>query len=255
LPIKLEEYLTTLPKSILSGQDVQLPDQTFREIFKFVELGSNDVFCHLGCGDGKGLVIAKEEFDAKQVIGVDNSKEKINAAKQLWLEKDQNNVNIIMEDILNTEFYNANVILFWFTDEDITQKMMKKFGELKEGVKIITLWGPLPGCLPEKVNFPFIINQNPFKKAKNLQEQLLAVFGTKCVDFVTAWEFAERYTKALSAPDSENNRFVTIIQSLMIWINAKKLGVACGDDIPEPVKNYISILREYFNIEIEHLLK
>ena len=255
MPIKIEEYLTTLPESILSGQDVQLPDQTFREIFKFVNLGNDDTFCHLGCGDGKGLVIAKEEFGAKRVIGVDNSKEKINAVEKLWHEKDQTNVDIILDDVLNTEFYDATVILFWFTDEKIIQKMMKKFEELKDSVKIITLWGPLPGCLPEMVNFPFVINQKPFKKAKNLQEQLLAVFGTKCVDFVTAWEFAERYTKALSPPNSENNRFVTIIQSLIIWINARKLGVVCSNDIPEPVRNYISILREYFNIEIEHLLK
>ena len=79
--MKIEDYLNTLPESILSGQDVQLSVQTFREIFKFVNLGSNDVFYHLGCGDGSGLVVAKEEFCAKKVIGVDNSKEKINAAK------------------------------------------------------------------------------------------------------------------------------------------------------------------------------
>ena len=139
MPIKIEEYLTTLPESILSGQDVQLPDQTFREIFKFVNLGNDDTFCHLGCGDGKGLVIAKEEFGAKRVIGVDNSKEKINAVEKLWHEKDQTNVDIILDDVLNTEFYDATVILFWFTDEKIIQKMMKKFEELKDSVKIITL--------------------------------------------------------------------------------------------------------------------
>ena len=254
--MKIEDYLTTLPESILSGQDVQLPDQTFRNIFKFASLGSDDIFCHLGCGNGRGLLIAKEEFGAKNVIGIDNSKEKIDDAAKLWLEKDQNGVHLIVDDVLNTDsFYDANVILFWFVDEDIVQKMMKKFEKLNDDVRIITLWGPLPGCLPESVDFPFIINQKPFKKAKDLQEQLLAVLGTKCVDFVTAWEFAERYTNAISPPNSENNRFVTIVQSLMIWINAKKLGVTCGDGIPEPIKNYMSILREYFNIEIEHLLK
>ena len=253
--MKIEEYLTTLPESILSGQEVQLPDQTFREIFKFVNLGSDDVFCHLGCGDGRGLVIAKEEFGAKRVIGIDDSREKVDAAAKLWFEKDQTDVHIIADDVVNADFSDANVILFWFVDENIIQKMMKKFEKLKDDVKIITLWGPLPGYLPERVDFPFVINQKPFKKAKDLQEQLLAIFETKCVDFVTAWEFAERYTKAISPPNSENNRFVTIIQSLVIWINAKKLGVACGDDIPDPIKNYMSILREYFNIEIEHLLK
>ena len=60
--MKIEDYLNTLPESILSGQEVQLPEETFREIFKFVNLGSDDVFYHLGCGDGRGLAIAKEEI-------------------------------------------------------------------------------------------------------------------------------------------------------------------------------------------------
>ena len=79
--MKIEEYLKTLPESILSGQDVQLSEETFREIFKFINLGKNDVFYHLGCGDGVGLVIAKEEFGVKKVIGIDNSEVKRNTAK------------------------------------------------------------------------------------------------------------------------------------------------------------------------------
>ena len=85
--MKLEEYLNTLPKSILSGQDVQLSEQTFRDIFKFVGLGKNDVFYHLGCGNGVGLAIAKEEFNAKKVVGIDNSKKKLMLEKKCYLKK------------------------------------------------------------------------------------------------------------------------------------------------------------------------
>lgn len=56
-----------------------------------------------------------------------------------------------------------------------------------------------------------------------MQEQLLEIFGVKCVSFVTAWEFAERYTKAISTPEIGNDRFLTIIQTLVIWINARNL--------------------------------
>ena len=133
--------------------------------------------------------------------------------------------------------------------------MMEKFEKLGKDCRIITIWGPLPNCLPEKVDFPYIINQIPLKKAKDLQEQLLSIFGVKCIDFITAWENAERYTKAIGAKDAVDNRFVTIIQSLVIWINAKNLGVACGEEMPEPIRNYIGILRTFFNIEVEHLLE
>ena len=70
-----------------------------------------------------------------------------------------------------------------------------------------------------------------------------------------AWEFAERYSKAIGSKEAGNDRFLTILQSLVIWINAKNLGIACGDEIPQPIKNYMSILKTFFNIEVEHLLK
>ena len=56
--MKFEEYLDTLPKNVLSGEDVQLPEKTFRDIFKFVALGKDDIFYHLGCHDEKGIEIA-----------------------------------------------------------------------------------------------------------------------------------------------------------------------------------------------------
>ena len=253
--MKIEEYLNTLPESILSGQDVQLSEQTFRDIFKFVNLGKNDVFYHLGCGNGVGLVIAKEEFNAKKVIGIDNSKEKINHAKKMLHEKNKTDVSIIYNDIVDVNIDDADVILFWFTDENILEKMMPTFSALKHGTKIITIWGPLPECLPHMVDFPYIINQVPFKKANDLKDQLLAIFDVKCIDFVTAWEFAERYTNAIGKDNPENDRFLTILQSLVIWINARNLGVACGDEIPESITTYMSILKNYFGIEIEHLIK
>ncbi len=246
--MKIEEFLESLPQNIVTGDDVQLSDKSFREIFNFVDLGKNDVFYHLGCGDGKGVNIAIEEFNVKKGIGIDNNSQKINQAKNISGE-------FYCEDIKNSDFSDATVILFWFTDEEIIKNMIKKFETLKPGTKIITIWGPLPDCLPEKVNFPYIINTVPFKKASSLQEQLLAVFGVKCVDFVTAWEFAERYTKAIGDPKVKNDRFLTIIQMLVIWINAKNLGVACREKIPESIKTYINIMKIHFDIDFEHLLK
>ena len=252
--MKIEEYLASLPQSILTGQEVQLPDNAFREIFRFIRLHKNDVFYHLGCGNGKGLSIALEEFEVKKAVGIDIDDEKINLATKLLKEKNLSNYSLQCRDIRQADFSDATVILFWFVDQQIIEDMMSKFSLLKNGCKIITIWGPLPECLPDKVDFPYILNTVPFKKTNDLKDQLLAVFDTDCVDFVTAWEFAERYTKAIGSPEAGNDRFLTIIQSLVIWINAKNLGVACGNDIPQPIKTYISILSTFFNIDVAHLL-
>ncbi|BDQ31611.1 MAG: SAM-dependent methyltransferase [Nitrosopumilus sp.] len=250
--MKIEEYLETLPENILNGEDVHLPEKSLREIFKFVNLGKNDVFYHLGCGNEKGVKMAINEFNVKKAIGIDNNDEKIQHAKENFGES--NCVQFICKNIEDSDISEASVILFWFTDENMINKMMKKFENLKPETKIITIWGPLQDCLPDEVNFPYIINKTPFKRAENLQEQLLSIFGVKCIDFVTAWEFAERYTKSIGMPEIQNDRFLTIIQTLMIWINAKKLGVACGEEIPESIQTYISIMKMHFDIDFEHLL-
>jgi len=252
--VKIEKFLKSLPNNIISGDNIQLPEHSFRRIFKFLDLNEKDIFYHLGCGDGKGLAIALEEFNVKKAVGIENNKENIQQAKKLFEKKNLKNIELLFKDIRTTEINDATVILFWFTDSDIIETMMKKFENLKPGSRIITIWGPLPGCLPEKVDFPYIINTIPFKSA-DLKEQLLAIFSTKCIDFVTAWEYAERYTKAIGSLSSENDRFLTILQSLIIWINAKNLGIACGNEIPEPIKNYMGILKTFFGIEVEHLLK
>jgi len=253
--VKIEEYLKTLPQSIITGEDVELRDDTLREIFEFASLNKDDVFYHLGCGSGNSLAIALEEFGVKKAVGIDNNDQKIKMAKNLLEKKKLSRWTLRCEDIIQSDISDATVILFWFSDEQILDNIVSKFSKLKQGCRIITLWGPLPGCLPDKVNFPFILNVTPFKKANDLKEQLLAVFGTDCIDFTDAWEFADRYIKAIGSKEAENDRFVTILQSLVIWINAKNLGVACGDEIPLPIRNYMGILKTYFNIEIEHLLQ
>ena len=252
--MKIDEYLETLPENLLSGEDVTLPEKSLRSIFKFAELKKDDVFYHLGCGNEKGIEIAKKEFQVEKAVGIDNNCEKIENSKKN-LEEKQVKAELRCEDVLDTDISDATVILFWFTDENITSQMLKKFENLKPDTKIITIWGPLPDCIPHKVDFPYIINKVPFSKAKNMQEQLLSVFGVKCVDFVTAWEFAERYTKSIGSPEIKNDRFLTIIQTLVIWINAKKLGVACGEEIPESIQTYIKLMKMNFDIDFEPMLK
>ena len=66
--MKIEEYLGSLPQSIISGEEIQLLDDSIRDIFRFAGFGAADVFYHLGCGTGNGLVIALEEFSAKKAV-------------------------------------------------------------------------------------------------------------------------------------------------------------------------------------------
>jgi len=252
--MKIEDYLSSLPNSIINGEDVELSDETLREIFRFANLTKNDIFYHLGCGRGNSIIIALEEFMVKKAIGIDNNEEKISQGQESLQKKHITNGSFRHQDITISDINDASVILFWFSDEKIIEKMITRFQNLKSGCKIITIWGPLTGHMPDKIDFPYILNVIPFKKAESLRDQMLAIFNTDCIDFAVAWEFADRYSKAIGSKNIENDRFLTILQTLVIWINAKNLGIACGDDIPDPVKSYIGILKTFFNIEVEHLL-
>ena len=246
--MKIEEYISSLPSPIISGQEVQLLDESIRGIFRLVQLGPKDVFFHLGCGTGNSLRIASKEFGAK-AVGIDNDIEKIRLC-----EKDQN-IIALNQNIVDSNLAEATVILFWFSDEEIIRKMYEKFSCLRPGCKIITIFDPLPGVLPNLVRFPYLLHKTPFNPAKNFKEQIITIFGTECIDFTTSWEHAERYTKAIGSPDAGNDRFLTILQTVMIWINAKNLGLSCTQEIPAPIKAYIEILDNFFNIEVKHLIK
>ncbi|MDC8437804.1 MAG: methyltransferase domain-containing protein [Candidatus Nitrosotenuis sp.] len=252
--MKIEEYIASLPPSIISGEQVQLLDDSVREILKFAEVGKDDVFYHLGCGTGNGLAVA-EEFCVRKAVGVDIDPEKISDAQDMIAKKNLKNSVVRCEDILNTDMSDATAVLFWFSDTSVTEKMLDRFSSLGQGCKIITIFDPLPGILPSRVSFPYILHQTPLKQAKTLRDQLIAVFDTECIDFTTAWEFAERYTKAVGSPDAGNDRFLTILQTMMIWINARKLGLSCTDEIPPAVQSYIEILRNFFGIEVKHLIE
>lgn len=249
--MKIEEYISSLPDSIITGEQIQLLDDSIRDIFKLADLGKNDIFYHLGCGTGNSIKIALEEFGVKKAVGIDSDIDKILQTEQVAKLE---NSEFRCQDILESDLSDASVILFWFSDTRIIESMLDKFMKL-ENCKIITIFDPLPGFLPDKVDFPYLMFQTPLRQAKNLKEQLIAIFETECIDFSTAWEHAERYTKAIGSPDAGNDRFLTILQTLLIWINAKNLGLSCTDEIPAPIKSYMEIMQNFFNIEVRHLIK
>ena len=97
--MKLEEYLSTLPQSILSGEEIQIPPDSLREIFRFVDLGEDDVFFHLGCGDGTSLLIGREEFSVKNAIGIDNSENMVSLTKKMIDENHLSNAKVVKQDV------------------------------------------------------------------------------------------------------------------------------------------------------------
>jgi hypothetical protein len=65
---------------------------------------------------------------------------------------------------------------------------------------------------------------------------------------------AERYINELDVVPAQHRRFVNILQSMIIWINAWNTGTACENEIPPPVNSYMGILRTFFGLDLSDLI-
>jgi trans-aconitate methyltransferase len=252
--LELGDFLSSLPQTVIKGERVSLTDNVVRKILKFAKLKKSDVFFHLGCGEGNVVNIAAKEFGVKKSVGVEVDKSMSDTARRKIAGI--TNAYIINADVRRADISDATVLLFWFNDPDIVDAMTKRFRkELMDGARVITIWAPLGMTIPDKVEFPFLINKKPFKKAKTIQEQIRSIYGTDCIDFTASWLLAERYIDALEVTPPEYRRFVNILQSMVIWINAWNMNVACEDEVPPPVQTYFGILKTFFNIDVSSMME
>ena len=252
--MELGDFLSSLPQYVLRGERVSLTDNVIRKIFNFAKLKKGDIFCHLGCGEGNAVAIAVKEFGVKKSVGIEIDKSVAdNARRHIAGLK---NAYIINTDIREADISEATVLLFWFSDSSIVDTLTKRFKkELKNGARVITIWAPLTMTLPYKVEFPFFVNKKPFKRARSIRQQIRSIYGTNCIDFTASWLLAERYIDALEVTPDAYRRFVNILQSMVIWINAWNMDVACEDEVPPPVQTYLGILKTFFNIDVSSMIE
>ena len=250
--VNISEFMSTLPQNVVKGESVELPENTLLQIFSLGGLKKSDTFCHLGCGRGNAVVLAAKKFGVKKALGVEIDDGTAAIARRRIAHF--KNAEIMTGNVCDANISDASVVLFWFSDPQIVETMVKKFRkELKEGARVITIWSPPGMMLPQKVDFPFFVCKKPFKYATSVRQQIKTIYGGNCIDFTAAWLLAERYIDALGVVPGEYRRFVNILQGMVIWINAWNMGVSCEDGVPPPVHSYLGILREFFGIDMDDL--
>jgi trans-aconitate methyltransferase len=251
--LKTKEFFSSLHQSILIGDDILLPARVVRRLLTFAGISNSDVFYELGCGNGSMVAIAAREFKARKSVGIEiRKKVAIQARKKISYIA---NAEIRMGDIRTEPISDATLLFFWFTDQRIIKHMLKRFMiELKGQARILTILSPPDLMLPSKMDFPFFLFQKPFKFATSLQQQFELINHKPCIDFVESWSMAERYINELDVVPGQHRRFVNILQSVMIWINAWNTGIACENEIPAPVNSYLGILRTFFGIDLSDLI-
>lgn len=252
--MKIDEFISHLPSEVISGHDITIADNVFRNLFKFSELSPQDVFYYIGFGNNiKSLEIAKEEFNVRKVVGIDDNEKFVNNAKNQI--KNSQGIEILKKSIEVLNLSEASIVFFWFNDITLIDKLKQKIEkEMKIGSRIVTILSPPGLIIPSRVDYPFIMCKKPFNYASELKQQIKAIYGNSCIDFTASWLLSEKYIHKLETP-TQYARFINILLSMVIWINAWNNGVACEKEIPPPIESYIGILRTFFNIDLTEMLK
>ncbi len=127
--------------------------QIVTQMLKLAEVTSKDVVYDLGCGDGRFVVTAAQQFGARGV-GIDIDPQRIREARELAKRTgSEQRVRFIEGDLFEADISEATVVtLFLLTrlNLKLRPKLMK---ELKPGTRIVSHAFDMGDWKPEKTEY------------------------------------------------------------------------------------------------------
>lgn len=114
-------------------------DKTIRKAFKLAGLKSSDTVYDLGSGDGRSLIIAAKEFNARSV-GIEIDPLRFYLSKFLIkLSELEDKVTIRKQNFSESDISNATVIFVYLVPKALERLKPKLLKELKPGTRIVSI--------------------------------------------------------------------------------------------------------------------
>ncbi len=118
---------------------VPTPSETVRRMLGVAEVGSEDVVFDLGCGDGRVLVMAVEEFEVKRAVGYEISRQICRLALSEVLRHGLGNkIKVINGDLFEANLSEASVITLYLNPSANEQLKPKLEKEARIGARVIS---------------------------------------------------------------------------------------------------------------------
>jgi len=138
-----------------------------RKILTLAHASKGDVFYDLGCGRGQLCIVSVSEFGVKKAIGIEMHRGRALKAMEAVQEQGlADRIEIRNEDFMESDLHDATIVYSGL--EEIEEDIELYERKLKTGCRIVTLFLPLVGVLPEAADYPFYMMKVPFRKTRNL---------------------------------------------------------------------------------------
>ena len=117
---------------------VASPVSVVRKMLEFVELKPRERLYDLGCGDGRIVIMAAEEFGATG-IGVDINKRLVQEARKKVKSLDMaERIEIVHGDLFDVDLSTADVVTMYLTTGANEKVRPKLEQELRPGARVVT---------------------------------------------------------------------------------------------------------------------
>jgi len=131
---------------------VATPLPVVKQMLTLAEIKAGDIIYDLGCGDGRVVIMAAQDFGA-QGIGVemreDLAKQAMGKISDLGLE---GRVKIVHGDMFKVDISQANVITLYLTTSANDKVKPKLEAELKPGTRVVSHDYEILGWRPIKID-------------------------------------------------------------------------------------------------------
>ncbi|MFX1449652.1 MAG: SAM-dependent methyltransferase [Promethearchaeota archaeon] len=129
-----------------------------RKMLEFAELQPNEILYDLGSGDGRILIMAATEFNAR-AVGIElNALLVAYSNFRIFLERLQDKVQVKWGNIFLRDISEADVVTMYLLQQTNNRMMKKLREELKPGARVVSYVYTFPDWEPTKTDKEFKLN-------------------------------------------------------------------------------------------------
>ena len=130
---------------------VPTPYEIVRHMLVLAEVSPADIVYDLGCGDGRVLILAAKDFNAKKAVGYELRQDLCKISRKVIQELGlQDRITIANRDFRDADFSEASVVTLYLTTDVNQMLFLDLISNLRPGSRVVSYLFPISGWLPVK---------------------------------------------------------------------------------------------------------